>query len=71
MSVFKPEGATINESVKAHIFAYNFIPKGFPNGLIDKINLKDARYYKFTSKGNSYLSNKKLSEEATYVVSRK
>lgn len=58
--------------MKAHIFGYTFIPANNFNvpSIIEKDTL-DVRYEKFDLKGNTYLSNKKLSEEASYVLNRK
>lgn len=51
--------------------AYSFIPNRTCRGSVIEISQNDAKYTKFIPKGSSYLCNKKLSEEATYVLNRK
>lgn len=74
VKVVRPEGVKLNANLKAHVFATNFIPSEDyleATAQYPTLKMKDVRVERFSSKESTYFSNKKLSEEAAYVLNRK
>lgn len=62
------------ESTKVHLFAYQFLSNWTDeklNQIIEKVRMRTSTTTNFPSKNNTYLSNKRLSEEFCYVLERK